>query len=439
MDVEARYRQALDYLYSYIDYSLLGGRAIAEADFNLERVFALVDLLGNPQQAYPSVHVAGSKGKGSVSVLCASALQAQGYRVGLYTSPHLHVFEERIQIDREMISRPDLIALVDEIKPYVAAVPELTTFEIQTALAFWYFARQKVDAAVIEVGLGGRLDATNVIVPRVSVITALFLEHTLVLGDTLSQIAAEKAGIIKPGVPVVLSPQKEEAYRVVARIAAAINSPLVYVEQAYSYEMLAASLENQTFLLRENKTGKQTQLQINLLGPHQIENAATAYAALQVLRDQGVPLSGDAVRDGFSSAKWPIRFEIVRQNPYVILDAAHTPEAAEKLHQTMDMLFPDRPIVLVFGVSSDKKVQDMLSVLLPNTRQIIFTRSSHPRAMDIDTLMGIALPFDVPVKAVESVARAMQEALKVAGEEAVVLVTGSIFVAADARLALSNL
>ncbi|MGD8458503.1 MAG: folylpolyglutamate synthase/dihydrofolate synthase family protein [Anaerolineales bacterium] len=438
MDVETRYQQALDYLYSYIDYSLLGGGAIAEADFNLDRVFALVGSLGDPQQDYPSIHIAGSKGKGSVSVLCASALQAQGYKVGLYTSPHLHVFEERIQINGEMISRLDLIQLVDEIKPHVQAVPDLTTFEIQTALAFWYFARQKVDAAVIEVGLGGRLDATNVIVPRVSVITALFLEHTLVLGDTLAQVAAEKAGIIKPGVPVVLSPQKDEAYQVVARIAAQKDASLLYLPQEYSYESLAVNLEYQTFTLRTKKTKQETQLQVTLLGPHQIENAAAAYAALQVLRDQGVPISEDAIKDGFSTATWPIRFEIIGQKPRVVLDGAHTPEAAEMLRQTVDILFPHTPIVLVFGVSSDKKVEDMLSVLLPNTRQIIFTQSSHPRAMDVDTLMGLDLPFNVPIKAVESMDRAVKEALEIAGEDALVLVTGSLFVAADARLSLTN-
>jgi len=439
MDIEKRYQQALDYMYSYIDYSLMGAKAIADAEFNLDRVFALVDLLGNPQQAYPSIHVAGSKGKGSVSVLCASALQAQGYKVGLYTSPHLHVFEERIQINREMISRPDLIALVDEIKPYVDAVPKLTTFEIQTALAFWYFARQKVDVAVIEVGLGGRLDATNVIIPRVSVITALFLEHTLILGDTLSQIAAEKAGIIKPGVPVVLSPQEEEADRVVARVASQKDSPLIRVDRVYSHELVSETLEGQTFILRTNETNETTQLHINLLGAHQVENAVTAYAALQVFRDQGVSISEDAIREGFSSATWPVRFEIIGEKPYVILDAAHTPEAAEVLHQTVDTLFPGKPIVLVFGVSSDKKVKDMLSALLPHIKHIIYTQSSHPRAMDVDTLMGVDLPFDVPIKAEQSVGLAMRDALKIAGDEAIVLVTGSIFVAADARLALSKM
>jgi dihydrofolate synthase/folylpolyglutamate synthase len=336
MNIETRFQQALDYLYSFIDYSLKGQKAMVSVDFNLDRVFALMDSLGNPQQKYPSIHVAGSKGKGSVCALCASALQAQGYKVGLYTSPHLHDYEERIQINQKSISKSDFVDLVDEIKPHVAAVPHLTTFEIGTALAFWHFARQNVDVAVIEVGLGGRLDATNVVIPRVSVITALFLEHTIVLGNTLSQIAAEKAGIIKPGTPVVLSPQKEEALRVVAQVTAKHDSPLIQVGQDYTFEPVAATLENQTFTIRSQKANAQTKLQINLLGPHQIENAATAYAALQVLRDRGVSISEGAIQKGFSSVKWPARFEVFHGEPPVIVDAAHTPGAAEKLHQTVD-------------------------------------------------------------------------------------------------------
>ena len=436
MTNETRFQQALDYLYSFIDYSLKGQKAMLTVDFNLERVFALMDSLGKPQQKYPSIHVAGSKGKGSVCALCAAALQAQGYKVGLYTSPHLHDYRERIQINREMISQADFVDLVDEIKPHVAAVPHLTTFEIGTALAFWHFARQNVDVAVIEVGLGGRLDATNVVIPRVSVITALFLEHTLILGDTLAQIAAEKAGIIKTGIPVVLSPQKEEARRVVAQIAAKHGSPLIQVGHDYTFEPLSTTLDNQTFIVRSEKTDFQTELRINLLGSHQIENAATAYVALQVFRDQGVSISEKAIRGGFSLAEWPARFEVFHGNPPVIIDAAHTQEAAEKLRRTVELHFPHQPIVLVFGVSEDKNVRGILSVLLPETKHIIYTKATHPRAMDVDALMAIDLPHPVPSEAVENVGQAVAEAKQIAGDDAVVLVTGSIFVAANARAVL---
>ena len=219
MDTETSYNQALDYLYSFVDYSLKHSSELAKADFNLDRMFALMESLGNPQKKYPIIHVAGTKGKGSVSALCASALQAAGYTVGLYTSPHLLDYVERIQINGEPISHEQLVELVEEIKPHVAKIEKLTTFEITTALAFMAFAKYEVNAAVFEVGLGGRLDATNIVTPKVSVITSLSYDHMAVLGNTLALIAGEKAGIIKQGVPVVSSPQKDEALEVLERVA----------------------------------------------------------------------------------------------------------------------------------------------------------------------------------------------------------------------------
>ena len=208
MDIETKYNQALDYLYSFVDYSLKHSSELAKADFNLDRMFALMESLGNPQKKYPIIHVAGTKGKGSTSALCASALRAAGYKVGLYTSPHLLDYTERIQVNGAPISHEQLVALVDEIRSHVAKIEKLTTFEITTALAFMAFAKYGMDAAVFEVGLGGRLDATNIVTPNVSIITSLSYDHMTVLGNTLTLIAGEKAGIIKPGIPVVSSPQR---------------------------------------------------------------------------------------------------------------------------------------------------------------------------------------------------------------------------------------
>ncbi|MBU0512208.1 MAG: bifunctional folylpolyglutamate synthase/dihydrofolate synthase [Chloroflexi bacterium] len=438
MDMETRYQETLDYLYSFVDFSLTHQDGLSLDDFNLVSMRTLVDELGDPHQAYPSIHIAGTKGKGSVCAFCAAALQEQGYKVGLYTSPHLKDFEERIQINGEPIPRVSLVALVDEIKPYVDSIPDLTTFHIATALAFWYFARQKVDVAVIEVGLGGRLDSTNVITPLVSVITALYLEHTSILGDTLPQIAAEKAGIIKPGVPVVLSPQREDARQVVARIAAEQNAPLTQVGVDYLFEGRDASLDGQSLIVwLANASGHQdsVELRISLLGPHQIENAATAYIALQALREQGIAIREDAIRAGFAKAEWPARFEVLRREPPVIIDAAHTPDAAQKLRQTLDEFFPQHPVVLVFGVSEDKDIRGMLTELLPKCQQIICTKSTHPRALDAGELLKQVLPFGCPVKAVENVGEALEYASKIAADEAAVLVTGSSFVAACARIA----
>ena len=239
-NTEIAYNQALDYLYSFVDYSLKHISELAKAEFNLDRMFALMEELGEPQKKYPIIHVAGTKGKGSVSALCASALQAADYKTGLYTSPHLWDYVERIQIRGEPISHAQLVELVEEIKPAVAKIPKLTTFEITTALGLLAFARNDVNAAVIEVGLGGRLDATNIVMPNVSVITSLSYDHMAVLGNTLAEIAGEKAGIIKKGVPVVSAPQTDEALEVLERVAKEKNSRFVLLGQDIKFERLAS-------------------------------------------------------------------------------------------------------------------------------------------------------------------------------------------------------
>ena len=206
MNTSSEYQQALDYIYSYVDFSRTHQADLSPENFDLTRMVKFMDVLGSPQNDFPSIHVAGSKGKGSVSAFCSSVLCNAGYKVGMYTSPHIKEFVERIQVDQKAISKDTLVEYVDEIKPAVDSVPGLTTFEIMTGLALLFFAREEVDIAVIEVGLGGRLDATNIIIPEVSVITSLYLDHVSFLGDSLDKIAAEKGGIIKPGVPVICAP-----------------------------------------------------------------------------------------------------------------------------------------------------------------------------------------------------------------------------------------
>jgi dihydrofolate synthase/folylpolyglutamate synthase len=408
-----------------------------------------MDLLGRPDQAYPKIHVAGSKGKGSVSSMCASALRSAGYRVGLYTSPHLQDYTERIQIDGQPISHANLVALVEEIKPVIEKVPQLTTFEITTALAFLYFARLGATAAVIEVGLGGRLDATNVIIPDLAVITSLSYDHTAILGETLGEIAFEKAGIIKPGVPVVLAPNKDEARLVIERVAAERGAPLTIVGRDYLYAELSRSLiAGQTMLVWPAKDQalvddyiesggihewEPTRLTVPLLGFHQVENAATAFAALQVGRAQGLKVSNEHIRAGFASVSWPGRFEILQRFPPVVIDSAHNRDSALKLRLALDDYFAGLPVILLFGASEDKDVEGIFAELMPRVSKVVVTRSTHPRAMEPEKLVSLAHQHGRQAKFVEPIEQALEEALRLANGAAVVLATGSIFVAAAVR------
>ncbi len=433
-NVEEAYKAALEYLYSYVDFSMQKAETYSPERFKLERMVKLAESMGNPQQAYPTIHVAGTKGKGSVCVLCASALKEAGYKVGLYTSPHLDDYAERIQVNGQSIPHEYLVEMVEEIKPFVALIPELTTFEITTALAFRYFAKQKVDCAVIEVGLGGRLDATNVVQPVVSVITSISYDHTHLLGNTLTAIAGEKAGIIKPGVPVVCAPQVEEAQVVIERVAQERASPLTRVGSDVQYECVSHSLHGQSIQVWEQgQPGDAVTLKIPFLGDHQAANAATAYTALKIYRERGNAVSAEAIERGFAEAFWPGRFEIVQQRPPVVLDCAHNRDSALKLRETVEQYYPGKKLVLVFGASEDKDIQGMFVELMPLVKELVAVKSFHPRAIDPDKLVEMARSYGREIDCIEDIPAAMEKALQLVGDDELVLVTGSIFVVAEAR------
>src|SRR5215216_701488 len=398
-DIETQYNKALDYLYSFVDYSLKHISELAKAEFNLDRMFALMEELGNPQAKYPIIHVAGTKGKGSVSALCASALQAAGYKTGLYTSPHLWGYVERIQINGEPISHQQMINLVEEIKPAVAKIPKLTTFEITTALGFLAFAKNNVNAAVIEVGLGGRLDATNIVTPGVSVITSLSYDHMAVLGNTLAEIAGEKAGIIKEAVPVVSAPQTEEALKVLERIAKEKSCPFILVGKDVKFERLASSLDGQELTVSHQQPV--VSLRIPLLGRHQVENAAIAYTALKT---SGISISDEAIQEGFAQVKWPARFDLLRREPPVIIDSAHNRDSARRLRETLDEYFPEIPVILIFCALEDKDIDGMLEELKPRLESVVATRADHPRAPSAEWTAEQVQKVGITVEAVIPVA-----------------------------------
>jgi dihydrofolate synthase/folylpolyglutamate synthase len=452
-DTEIAYNQALDYLYSYVDYSLKHISELARAEFNLDRMFALMESLGNPQNQYPIIHVAGTKGKGSVAALCAYALNAAGYKTGLYTSPHLWDYVERIQINGEPISHEQLIELVEEVKPAVAKIPKLTTFEITTAIGLLAFAKNDVNAAVIEVGLGGRLDATNIVTPKVSVITSLSYDHMAVLGNTLAAIAGEKAGIIKEGVPVVSAPQPKEALDVLERVVKMKSCPFILVGEDVKFERLASSLDGQTLRLSSPALPKEhrddvsriesfhfalsTQphtldLTIPLLGVHQIENAAIAYAALKASR---IPISEEAIKGGFSQVHWPARFDVLRREPPVVIDSAHNRDSARRLRETLDEYFPEFPVILIFCALEDKDISGMLEELKPRLECVVATRADHPRAPSAAWMAEQVRGAGIPVEALTPVANALERALELAGTRKLVLSAGSVAFAGEVSAA----
>jgi dihydrofolate synthase/folylpolyglutamate synthase len=448
MTTDQDYQEALDYLYTFVDYSLTRSFRYSPDKFDLDRMREFTRYLNMPQDSYPVIHVAGTKGKGSVSVLCASALQAAGYDVGLYTSPHLQEFTERIKLNGKDISPADFVELVNEVKPFLEAGTKLTTFEIATGLALLYFAKRNANAVVLEVGLGGRLDATNIVNPIVSVITSISYDHSEFLGETLTKIAGEKAGIIKPGVPLVISPQKEEALNKIAEIAKERNAPLIQVGRDYLFAPLSHTTQNQTLLVWPAseqplvdayiESGgifewEPTRVTIPLLGYHQVENAATAYTALQIARKSGLEINEEDIHSGFKDVDWPARFELLQMNPAVVIDSAHNRDSALKLRLALDDYFPGKKVVLVFGASEDKDIEGMFAELMPRIEQVIATKSYHPRAMEPESMVEIAHRFGKPVRVIQEVEDAVETALKLVNENGLVLVAGSIFIAAGAR------
>ena len=424
------YNLTLDYLYSFVDYSLKHSSEFAKAEFNLDRMRALMTALGDPHKNYPILHVAGTKGKGSVCALAASGLQAAGYRVGLYTSPHLLDYCERIQINGAPVSHGGLVNLVERVKPAVARVPKLTTFEITTALALLYFAENKVDAAVVEVGLGGRLDATNVVTPKVSVITSLSYDHMAVLGDTLAKIAGEKAGIIKEGVAVISAPQKDEALGVLLRIAGERKAPFTLVGRDIAFRSLGHSLDGQSLQI----TGHDRALTVTmpLLGSHQVQNAATAAAALWAMDGRGLRINDTAIEKGFASVRWPARFQIVRREPPVIFDSAHNQDSFARLRQALDDYFPGRPVYLIFGASEDKNIPGMFEEIRDKVRCMFVTKADHPRALPPESILPLAERAGIAHEVLNPVAAAFQRAIELSEKDgSIVLSAGSMFVTAE--------
>ena len=433
------YSQAIEYVLSFTDWERAPAQAFAAANFDLRRVQSLLARLGNPHLGRQTIHIAGSKGKGSVAAMVASILQAAGYRSGLYTSPHLHNVRERIAVDGQPIGEDDFARLIEVLAPQVAAENEdgrfgqLTTFELLTALAFLYFQDRDARWQVLEVGMGGRLDATNVVDEKaVCVITPISLEHTIVLGDTVEKIAAEKAAILRPGTTVVMAPQPyPEAAAVIRARAAELGAPLLDVGETYSAQRLSWDLTGQSFRLAG--PGCSWELRLPLLGAHQVENAATAVAAIDALRSGGVVVSEESIEEGLSQLSWPGRLEVLRDKPLIVVDGAHNGDSARRLRQALRDHFSFGRAILVMGVSGDKTIAAMAEELAPVTHLLIATRSQHPRAAEPEAVAAAFAARGVASETCPTVAAALDRARALAEPDDLICVVGSLFVVAEAR------
>ncbi|MFC1901751.1 bifunctional folylpolyglutamate synthase/dihydrofolate synthase [Chloroflexota bacterium] len=426
------YQEALDYILKFADYERLPRSGVV---WDLARVERLLEKLGNPQAAARTVHVAGTKGKGSTAAMIASILKQAGYRVGLYTSPHLLSFTERIRADGQPVAEADWARLTGALRPEVEAVNEtgglgeLTTFEILTALAFSYFREVGADYQVLETGLGGRLDATNVVKPDVCVITSISYDHTDVLGDTLAQIAGEKAGIIKPGCAVVCSPQFPEAMEVIEKTCRERGVRLVRVGSEVTWQPGDFDAEGQSFHLKGME--REYDLRLSLLGAHQMENAATAVAAVEALAGRGAQISPRHIADGLAQVRWPGRLQVLRRQPWVIVDSAHNAYSVKRLGEALRQYFQFDRIILVLGVSLDKDITGIVAEAAALTGDVILASSRHPRAVAPDKLIDEFARRGVTPRTAESVAAAMKLALETANPGDLICAAGSVFVVAE--------
>ena len=383
---QMNYEQAIDYWYGLVNYEKTPP---LRDDLRLDQMKTLAGELGNPQDRLRIVHVAGSKGKGSTAAMLATILQHAGHVTGLFTSPHLRQVEERVQINRSAISKHELTDLLVAVRSAAeAADVQPTFFEVATAAAFLHFARKAVDIAVLEVGLGGRFDSTNICTPLVSVITSISLDHSQVLGDRLSSIAMEKAGIIKPGRPAVSGATVLEARTVIEAISGERNAPLTQLDVDFRFTHKPGQVPNDvakpmTKARMRIMTAHHAwpEMELALLGEHQAANAAVALATLEQLDDQSVKCTDDAVATGFASISWPGRMEVVKTRPLVVLDCAHNVASVHAFIDTLMASFPPLRRRLIFA-ASDKDLRGMLQVLAPHFEHIYFTRSTNRRSAE---------------------------------------------------------
>jgi dihydrofolate synthase / folylpolyglutamate synthase len=405
------------------------------SNLGLERTEKILELLGNPQNKIKCIHVAGTNGKGSTTAMITRILRSAGYKTGMYTSPFLEEFEERIQVDGINIDKDDLAGTVTEVSRAVEKVISLgydhpTEFEIITCAMFKYFCDVNVDYAVVEVGLGGRLDSTNVINPMLSVITSISLDHTGVLGNTLKEIAGEKAGIIKKGIPVVTYPQEKEAEQVIADVCRSLGCELVSVKPD-SGEFLESARFTQKIRIKTDR--RMYELDLSLLGKHQIMNCAVAVNAAEKLQELGLCISRHDIISALGKVKWIGRLEVLRENPLVVIDGAHNIEGITLLSESLKTYFRYEKLILIIGILRDKQVEEMIGIIAPQACRVIAVTPNSGRAESAAELNEVIVKFNRNSEACDDYSEAYEKALGYAGGDDLVLVCGSLYMIGDMR------
>jgi dihydrofolate synthase/folylpolyglutamate synthase len=425
------YPEALKYIYDLDKYGIKLG---------LKNIEYLLFLLGNPHQKLNIIHIAGTNGKGSTCSLISSILQSAGFKVGLYTSPHLVDFTERMKINYRSINQKKVATLLERIKPLVEKVAHTpyythpTFFEVITAMAFIYFFEEKVDFLVLEVGLGGRLDATNVCEPLISVITHLDYDHMDKLGNSLEEIAREKGGIIKSGGIVITSNQFEKADQEINKIARQRNSIIYKVGREIKYEIIKSDLKGIIFNLH-GIYNNYINLHTPLLGRHQAENAATAITAVEALKIKGICISEKEIRDGLEKVKWPGRLEIIQKKPMLVLDGAHNPNGIEIVKQALEEIFCYHRLILVLGIFADKDYKKMIKIIAPLADLIIATKAKNPRATPPQIIAKEAAQYidRNKIMVTKNIPQAINYAISNSHKDDLICITGSLYTIGEAK------
>ena len=438
------FTDALSYLESFINYERQPRVPYTREAFDLSEFERFLTRLNDPHRRLKTVVVAGTKGKGSTAAMIASMAQASGLKAGLYTSPHLCSIRERIRVDSEIVSEEVFAALVSDLIPHIEAAGMAgvrrfrTFFEILTAMALVHFQSVGVDLAVLEVGMGGRLDATNVATPLVSVITSISLDHTEVLGDTIPKIAREKAGIIKPHGLTVVAPQRPEALAVIREVCSAQGARLFDVSQELHWRPLSYGWEGSVFDL-QSAVRTYPALEIPLAGPHQLLNAATAIASAEHLQTQGLPISVHGIRRGLKQVQWEGRLETVSRQPWIVLDGAHNRDSARCLREALMSCFQYRRLILVLGISANKNLEGIIEELTPLATVTVATRAMVPRAAPPQRVADLAAKWGGQLIVEEDTQKALAQAIAATQQDDLLLVTGSLYLVGDAKRLLPGL